>query len=113
MPTLNMLPLTRISDADRASIEAVDPAVRITDASGWFDGEYRDTWPAFSASRYLSPTATGKGTRDERDRNRKDPPLKPAPDAVFLDSTNISLEQALAAAEAIVAKKLGPAKNAS
>jgi len=51
-------------------------------------------------------------TRDERDRNRKDSPLKPAPDAVILDSTNMSLEQALAAAEAIVAKKLGPAKNA-
>jgi CMP/dCMP kinase len=51
-------------------------------------------------------------TRDERDRNRKDSPLKPAPDAVFLDSTNMSLEQALAAAEAIVAEKLGPARNA-
>jgi len=68
MRTLNMLTLTRISDADRASIEAMDPAIRLTDASGWFDGEYRDTWPAFSASRYLSPNATGKGTREERDR---------------------------------------------
>jgi len=45
--------------------------------------------------------------RDERDRNRKDSPLKPAPDAVILDSTTMSLEQALAAAEAIVAEKLG------
>jgi len=45
--------------------------------------------------------------RDERDRNRKDSPLKPAPDAVILDSTNMTLEQALTAAEAIVAKKLG------
>jgi CMP/dCMP kinase len=44
--------------------------------------------------------------RDERDRNRKDSPLKPALDAVILDSTNMSLEQALAAAEAIVAQKL-------
>jgi len=44
--------------------------------------------------------------RDERDRNRKDSPLKPAPDAVILDSTNMSLEQALAAAETIVAQKL-------
>jgi CMP/dCMP kinase len=51
--------------------------------------------------------------RDERDRNRKDSPLKPAPDAVILDSTNMTLEQALAAAEAIVVKKFGPAKNAS
>ena len=45
--------------------------------------------------------------RDERDRNRKDSPLKPAPDAVILDSTNMTLDQALTAAEAIVAKKLG------
>jgi cytidylate kinase len=45
--------------------------------------------------------------RDERDRNRADSPLKPAPDAVILDSTAMTLEQALAAAEAIVAAKLG------
>ena len=50
--------------------------------------------------------------RDERDRNRADSPLKPAPDAVILDSTNMSLEQALAAAEAIVAEKLGLANPA-
>ena len=52
-------------------------------------------------------------TRDERDRNRKDSPLKPAPDAVILDSTNMTLDQALTAAEAIVAKKLGLANPAS
>jgi cytidylate kinase len=45
--------------------------------------------------------------RDERDRNRADSPLKPAPDAVLLDSTNMTLEQAVQAAEAIVAQKLG------
>jgi cytidylate kinase len=50
--------------------------------------------------------------RDERDRNRADSPLKPAPDAVLLDSTNMSLEEAVAAAEDIVAAKLhlAPAK---
>jgi CMP/dCMP kinase len=44
--------------------------------------------------------------RDERDRNRADSPLKPAPDAVLLDSTNMTLQEAVAAAEAIVAAKL-------
>jgi cytidylate kinase len=44
--------------------------------------------------------------RDERDRNRADSPLKPAPDAVFLDSTRMTLEETVAAAEAIVAAKL-------
>lgn len=44
--------------------------------------------------------------RDERDRNRKDSPLKPASDAVILDSTNMTLDDVLVAAEAIVALKL-------
>jgi len=44
--------------------------------------------------------------RDARDRNRADSPLKPAPDAIPLDSTNMTLEQAVEAAEGIVAAKL-------
>ena len=68
MRTFNVLTLTRISAEDRAKIEAVDPGIRLTDAGGWFDGEYRETWPAFSATRYLALNATGTGTREERDR---------------------------------------------
>jgi len=45
--------------------------------------------------------------RDERDRNRADSPLKPATDAVLLDSTRMTLEEVVARAEAIVAEKLG------
>jgi cytidylate kinase len=44
--------------------------------------------------------------RDQRDRNRADSPLKPAPDAELLDSTNMSLDEAVKAAEEIVAEKL-------
>jgi cytidylate kinase len=44
--------------------------------------------------------------RDRRDRNRVDSPLKPAEDAVLLDSTNMTLEEAVAAAENIVAARL-------
>jgi cytidylate kinase len=44
--------------------------------------------------------------RDLRDRNRADSPLKPAEDAVILDSTNMTLEEAVAAAEDIVAARL-------
>jgi cytidylate kinase len=40
--------------------------------------------------------------RDARDRNREDSPLRPAEDAVILDSTGMSLDEVLAAAEAIV-----------
>jgi cytidylate kinase len=43
--------------------------------------------------------------RDERDRNRANSPLKPAADATVLDSTAMSLEDVLRAAETIVAAK--------
>lgn len=44
--------------------------------------------------------------RDERDRNRKDSPLKAAEDAVLLDSTHLSLDEVVTRAESIVAEKL-------
>jgi len=44
--------------------------------------------------------------RDERDRNRADSPLKPAADAVLLDSTSMTLDEAVDAATAIVKEKL-------
>ena len=40
--------------------------------------------------------------RDERDRNRADSPLRPAPDAFLLDSTDLTLDEALKAAESAV-----------
>lgn len=40
--------------------------------------------------------------RDERDRNRAESPLRPAMDAIVLDSTSLSLEQVLEQAEQIV-----------
>ncbi|MBS1799591.1 MAG: (d)CMP kinase [Acidobacteria bacterium] len=40
--------------------------------------------------------------RDERDRNRAQSPLKPAPDAIILDSTAMTLDQVLQQAEQIV-----------
>ncbi len=50
--------------------------------------------------------------RDERDRNRADSPLRPAADAVILDSTRLTLDEVVARAEAIVAEKLSAAKVA-
>jgi cytidylate kinase len=40
--------------------------------------------------------------RDERDRNRADSPLRPAADAVIIDSTELTLDEVIAKAEAIV-----------
>jgi cytidylate kinase len=45
--------------------------------------------------------------RDNRDRNREDSPLRPAEDAVILDSTGLTLDEVLAAAEAIVHRHIG------
>jgi cytidylate kinase len=65
---------------------------------------------ARSQRRYeqVSPTdGTGAGTyvqatiakelreRDARDRNRVDSPLRPAADAILIDSTNMSLDEVL------------------
>ena len=68
MQTVNVLNIQRLSVADQAKIEGVDQTVRLTDAGGWFDGEYRETWPAYTATRYLRPDATGAGSREHRDR---------------------------------------------
>ncbi len=40
--------------------------------------------------------------RDDRDRNRAQSPLRPAADAILLDSTNMSLDEVLARSEEIV-----------
>jgi cytidylate kinase len=44
--------------------------------------------------------------RDQRDRNRADSPLRAAPDAVLLDTTHMTLEEVVHAAEAIVVARL-------
>ena len=40
--------------------------------------------------------------RDQRDRNRAESPLRPAEDAIVLDSTGMTLEEVLARSEEIV-----------
>jgi glyoxylate/hydroxypyruvate reductase A len=68
MRALNILATQPLGAADRARIEAADPAIRLVDAGGWFDGEIRDRWNEFAAGRYLPPGPAGQGTREERDR---------------------------------------------
>jgi len=62
---------------------------------------YRQGGPAQTAVTEESVILELK-ERDARDRNRTESPLRPADDAVILDSTAMSLEEVLAAAEAIV-----------
>jgi len=68
MQTINVLNIQRLNASDRDKIEAFGQTIRLTDAGGWFDGEYRETWPAYTATRYLRPDATGSGSREARDR---------------------------------------------
>lgn len=44
--------------------------------------------------------------RDERDRSRAQSPLKPAPDAVIIDSTQLTLEEVVHQVEALVTARL-------
>ena len=68
MARLEVLNIHRSNAQDLSMIQAVDPAINLTDAGGWFDGEIRDTWPAYTSERYLPPDTKGEGTRTERDR---------------------------------------------
>ncbi|HEX3864256.1 MAG TPA: D-2-hydroxyacid dehydrogenase [Stellaceae bacterium] len=68
MRTINVLALQRISAGDRAKVEAADASIDFVDAGGWFDGEIRETWPEYAASRFLPPGSTGSGSREERDQ---------------------------------------------
>ena len=44
--------------------------------------------------------------RDRRDRTRAQSPLRPAPDAVVIDSTNMSLDDVVARMEALVTERM-------
>lgn len=50
--------------------------------------------------------------RDQRDRTRALSPLKPAPDAVVIDSTSLTLEEVIERAEAIAIERLGESLTA-
>jgi cytidylate kinase len=44
--------------------------------------------------------------RDQRDRNRPQSPLRPAPDAVVIDSTNLTLEEVVGRVQELVTARL-------
>ncbi len=64
---INILCVARISPAERARIESIDPRFVVVDAGGWFDGEIRQTWAEAAAERFLAPNSIGQGTRATRD----------------------------------------------
>ena len=65
--SLSVLSLIPLPESIQDEIRSVDPSVALTMAPGWFDGEIRETWPAFTTDRYLGRDSRGHGTREERD----------------------------------------------
>jgi CMP/dCMP kinase len=51
--------------------------------------------------------------RDDRDRNRAQSPLRPAPDAIIIDSTSLTLDQVLDRIESVVSEKMARASGAA
>jgi phosphoglycerate dehydrogenase-like enzyme len=65
---LTIVSLVPLSSRSVEAIQAVDPSVRLTVATGWFDGEIRETWGHYTACSYLRPVKTGEpANRAERD----------------------------------------------
>ncbi len=69
--------------------------------------------------RFLELTAAGKvitldevladvKARDDRDMNRAESPLRPADDAVLIDTSDLSIEEALATALAVIEERRQP-----
>ncbi len=70
--------------------------------------EIQDSMASVASAAAPSPTSVLEELkeRDRRDRERKDSPLRPADDAVIIDSTSMTLEQVLAQAEQVVREHL-------
>ena len=45
--------------------------------------------------------------RDKRDQERKDSPMRPADDAMLLDTTNLDIKQSFEAAIELIKRKIG------
>ena len=73
---------------------------------------YKQTMPGESVPVKITEDAIVQELkeRDARDRNRADSPLRPAADSVVLDSTAMTLDEVLAAAEQVVRNHLDERK---
>ncbi len=91
-------------DADLKIFLDADPGVRGT-------RRYQQMAPGL-AGKGIQPTEESVleelKERDRRDRTRADSPLRPAADAVVIDSTRMSLQELLARAEELLCAHLGP-----
>src|SRR5258705_12253140 len=68
MHRVDVLVIQPIADEELAQIARLDSRLRVVDARGWFDDEFRQTWPQWSVDRYLGKRPCPPSTRAERDR---------------------------------------------
>jgi phosphoglycerate dehydrogenase-like enzyme len=67
MSPREVLVIAPVSDDALSRIAAVDPCLAVVDARGWFDVELRETWPPWTADRYLGQRAGATTSRQKRD----------------------------------------------
>jgi phosphoglycerate dehydrogenase-like enzyme len=63
-----VLVIARVPDEALHRMAAVDSRLHVVDCRGWFDDEYRESWPAWSVQRYLGANPIPVSSRHERDR---------------------------------------------
>ncbi len=114
--------LTLAEARDRAAHVEVESYGIDLDLTGWERGRFACTtavrFTSGQSSTFLELTAAGHEVtragvladvkaRDERDSSRSAAPLRPAEDAVVLDTSELDIEAAVAAAVATVAARRG------
>ena len=67
MRSVNVLVIVPVADEALARIRAIDSRLDVIDARGWFDGEMRETWPQWTAQRYLGHRPGPTSSRQHRD----------------------------------------------
>ena len=65
---IEVLVIVRVADEALNQIAAVDSRIHVVDGRGWFDVEYRESWPSWSVQRYLGARSIPLSSRQERDR---------------------------------------------
>ena len=65
---VEVLVIATVPDEALAHIAAIDPRLKVVDARGWFDEEMRESWPRWTAQRYLGRRESPPSSREQRDR---------------------------------------------
>ena len=60
---IEVLVIVRVADEALRQIAAVDSRLHVVDGRGWFDVEYRESWPPWSVQRYLGARVRSRSAR--------------------------------------------------